>query len=88
MKNLLLASVAIVACSTPLFAAEPGKTVGQASSSGASSFYLGQDTVTMNCEVINVRPAVGGGGTIEVIGSAHPTLASAEAALKADKSCK
>jgi hypothetical protein len=86
MKNILLAIVALTAFTAPSFAAETAKTVGQAPPSAASSFYLGQDTVTKNCEVINVRPAAG--GTIKVIGAAHPTQASADAALTAEKSCK
>jgi hypothetical protein len=47
MKNVLLATVAILAFTAPSFAAEPAKTVGQAPASGASAFYLAQDTATM-----------------------------------------
>ncbi|SHG54264.1 hypothetical protein [Bradyrhizobium erythrophlei] len=83
MKSILLATVAILAFAAPSFAAEPDKTVGQAP---PSSFYLAQDTATMKCEVVNVQPAAG--GSMKAIGTAHPTKASAETALKADKTCK
>jgi len=85
MKKILLATVAILAFTAPSFAAEPDKTVGQAPPSGASSFYLAQDTATMKCQVVNTQPAAG--GNVKVIGTAHPTQASAETALKADKTC-
>jgi hypothetical protein len=61
-------------------------SINMAPPSGASSFYLAQDTATMKCEVVNVQPAAG--GNMKVIGAAHPTHASAETALKADKTCK
>jgi hypothetical protein len=86
MKKVLLATVAILALAAPSFAAEPAKTVGQAPPSSASSFYLAQDTATMKCQVVNVQPAAG--GSMKVIGAAHPTKASAETALTADKTCK
>ena len=86
MKKVLLATVAVVAFAAPLFAAETDKTVGQAPPSGTSSFYLAQDTATMKCEVVNAEPAAG--GNMKAIGMAHPTHASAETALKADKTCK
>jgi hypothetical protein len=86
MKNVLLATVAILAFTAPSFAAEPAKTVGQAPASGASAFYVAQDTATMKCQVVNTQPAAGGG--MKVIGMAHPTQASAETALTADKTCK
>ena len=85
MKKILLATVAILAFAAPSFAAEPDKTVGQAPPSGASSFYLAQDTATMKCQVVNAQPAAG--GNMKVIGAAHPTHASAETALTADKTC-
>jgi hypothetical protein len=85
MKKILLATVAILAFTAPSFAAEPEKTVGQAPPSGASSFYLTQDTATMKCQVANAQPAAG--GNWKVIGTAHPTHASAETALTADKTC-
>jgi len=44
MKKLLLATVAILAFTAPSFAQD--KTVGQAPPSGASSFYLAQDTAS------------------------------------------
>jgi hypothetical protein len=71
---------------TCIRAGQTDKTIGQAPPSGASSFYLAQDTATMKCEVVNVQPAAG--GNMKVIGTAHPTHASAETALKADKTCK
>jgi hypothetical protein len=86
MKKVLLATVAIVAFTAPSFAAETAKTVGQAPPSGASSFYLAQDTATMKCQVVNIQPAAG--GKMKVVGAAHPTQASAETALTADKTCK
>jgi hypothetical protein len=86
MTKILLATVAILAFAAPAFAQDKtDKTIGQAPS-GASSFYLAQDTATMKCEVVNVQPAAG--GNMKVIGAAHPTHASAETALKADKTCK
>lgn len=84
MKKILLATVAILAFTAPSFAQD--KTVGQAPPSGASSFYLAQDTATMKCEVVNAQPAAG--GSMKIIGMAHPTQASAKAALAADKTCK
>jgi len=85
MKKALLATIAVLAFAAPSFAAEPAKTVGQAPS-GASSFYLAQDTATMKCQVVSIQPAAG--GSMKVIGAAHPTQASAETALTADKTCK
>jgi hypothetical protein len=82
MKKILLATVAIVAFSAPSFAAEPAKTIGQA----PPSFYLAQDTATMKCQIVEVQPVAG--GSMKVVGAAHSTQASAEAALKADKTCK
>jgi hypothetical protein len=83
MNKILLATVAILAFAAPSFAQD--KTTGQAPPSGASSFYLAQDTATMKCQVVNTQPAAG--GNMKVIGTAHPTQASAETALKADKAC-
>jgi ABC-type sugar transport system substrate-binding protein len=85
MKKTLLATVVILAFAAPSFAAEPDKTVGQAPPSGASSFYLAQDTATMKCQVVNAQPAAG--GNMKVIGAAHQTQASAQTALTADKTC-
>ena len=87
MKKILLATVAILAFAAPAFAQDKtDKTIGQAPPSGASSFYLAQDTATMKCQVVNAQPAAG--GNMKVIGAAHPTQASAQTALKADKTCK
>jgi ABC-type sugar transport system substrate-binding protein len=85
MKKILLATVATLAFAAPSFAAEPAKTVGQAPPSGATSFYLAQDTGSMKCQVVNTQPAAG--GSLKVIGTAHPTQASAETALTAEKTC-
>jgi hypothetical protein len=85
MKKILLATVAVLAFAAPSFAAETAKTVGQAPPAGAASFYLAQDTATMKCEIVSTQPAAG--GKLKVIGTAHPTQASAETALKADKAC-
>ena len=84
MKKILLATVAVLAFAAPSFA-QQDKTTGQAPPSGASSFYLAQDTGTMKCRVVNAQPAAG--GNMKVIGAAHPTQASAETALAADKTC-
>jgi len=86
MKKILLATIAILAFAAPSFAAEPAKTVGQAPPSAASSFYLAQDTATMKCQIVETQPAAG--GSMKVVGAAHPTKASAETALTADKTCK
>src|SRR6202158_5829124 len=83
MKKILLATVAILAFAAPSFAQD--KTIGQAPPSGASSFYLAQDTATMKCQVVNAQPAAG--GNMKVIGAAHPTQASAQTALAAEKTC-
>jgi hypothetical protein len=83
MKKILLATVAILAFAAPSFAQD--KTVGQAPPSGASSFYVAQDTASMKCQVVNAQPAAG--GNMKVIGAAHPTHASAQTALTADKTC-
>ena len=85
MKRILLAAVATLAFAAPSFAAEPAKTVGQAPSSAATSFYLAQDTATMKCQIVEAQPAAG--GSMKVVGAAHGTKASAETALKADKTC-
>jgi hypothetical protein len=85
MKTILLATVAILAFAAPSFAAEPEKTVGQAPPAAASSFYLAQDTATMKCQIVNAQPAAG--GSMKVVGAAHPTQASAQTALAADKTC-
>lgn len=86
MKKILLTTVAVLAFAAPSFAAESAKTVGQAPPTAATSFYLAQDTATMKCQVVNAQPAAG--GTMKVIGAAHPTQASAQTALTADKTCK
>ena len=79
MKRILLATVAVLVFASPSFAAETGKTVGQS----PSSFYLAQDTATMKCQIVESQPAAG--GSMKVVGAAHTTKASAETALKADK---
>jgi hypothetical protein len=81
MKKLLLATVAIVAFSAPSLAQTP-KTTGQA----PPSFYLAQDTATMKCQIVETEPVAG--SSMKVVGAVHSTKASAEAALKADKTCK
>jgi hypothetical protein len=81
MKKILLATAAILAFAAPSFA-QTAKTVGQA----PPSFYLVQDSATMKCQIVEAQPAAG--GTIKVVGAAHSTNASAETALKADKTCK
>lgn len=86
MKKILLATVTVLAFAAPSFAAETGKTVGQAPPSGASTFYLAQDTASMKCQVVSTQPAAG--GSMKVIGAAHPTQSSAQTALTADKTCK
>ena len=81
MKKSLLATVAIVAFSVPSFAAETAKTVGQSS----LSFYLAQDTATLKCQIVQIRPVAG--SRMKAIGTAHSTKAAAETALNADKTC-
>ena len=86
MTKILLATVAILACTAPSFAQQQqDRTTGQAPPSGASSFYLAQDTATMKCQVVNAQPAAG--GNMKVIGAAHPTQAEAQTALAAEKAC-
>jgi hypothetical protein len=81
MKKILLSAVTILAFTAPSFAAEPAKTVGQA----PTSFYLAQDTATMKCQIVETQPVAG--GSMKAVGAAHATKASAETALKADKTC-
>jgi hypothetical protein len=81
MKKSLLATVAIVAFSVPSFAAETAKTVGQS----PLSFYLAQDTATMKCQIVELRPVAG--SRMKAIGTAHSTRAAAETALNTDKTC-
>jgi hypothetical protein len=84
MTKILLATVAILAFAAPSFAQDKtDKTVGQAP--GASSFYLAQDTATMKCQIVDAQPAAG--GNMKVIGTAHPTQASAQTALAAERTC-
>ena len=89
MTKILLATVAILAFTAPSFAQQQqqpqDRTTGQAPPSGASSFYLAQDTATMKCQVVNAQPAAG--GNMKVIGAAHPTQAEAQTALAAEKTC-
>ena len=90
MTKILLATVAILAFTAPSFAQQQQQqqdrpTTGQAPPSGASSFYLAQDTATMKCQVVNAQPAAG--GNMKVIGAAHPTQAEAQTALAAEKTC-
>ena len=82
MKKFLLTTIAVLAFAAPAFAAQTAKTVGQA----PPAFYLAQDTATMKCDIVEVQPMAG--GNMKAIGAAHTTKASAEAALKADKTCK
>lgn len=85
MTKILLATVAILAFTAPSFA-QQDKTTGQAPPSAASSFYVAQDTATMKCHVVNAQPAAG--SNMKVVGTAHPTMGSAQTALAADKTCK
>jgi hypothetical protein len=90
MTKILLATVAILAFTAPSFAQQQQQpqdrpTTGQAPPSGASSFYLAQDTATMKCQIVNAQPAAG--GNMKVIGAAHPTQAEAQTALAAEKAC-
>jgi hypothetical protein len=47
-------------------------------------FYLVQDTATKKCSIVKTEPTI---STIKLVGDAHKTMAQAEAAMKADKSC-
>jgi hypothetical protein len=40
----------------------------------------------MKCQIVSTQPAAG--GSMKVIGAAHPTQSSAQTALTADKTCK
>jgi hypothetical protein len=84
MKKLLV-TTAILGFAASAFAAETPKTVGLAPASGASGYYLAQDTGSMKCEVLNTQPAAG--GKLKVIGAAHTTQAEAQTALTAEKTC-
>src|SRR5665647_302232 len=81
MKKSLLAMVAIVAFSVTSFAAETPKTVGQL----PLSFYVAQDTATLKCQIVELRPVAG--SRMKTIGTAHSTRSAAETALNADKTC-
>jgi hypothetical protein len=81
MKKLLLATVATVVFSTTSFAVETAKPVGQT----PQSFYLAQDTATMKCQIVEMRPIAG--SLMKAIGTAHSTRTAAETALNADKTC-
>ena len=81
MKKLLLATVATVVLSTSSFAVETDKPVGHA----PQSFYLAQDTATLKCQIVDMRPVAG--SRMKAIGTAHSTKAAAETALNADKTC-
>jgi hypothetical protein len=50
----------------------------------AGEYYLVQDSVTKKCSVVESEPTI---DTIKVVGAVHATMAEAEAAMKADKSC-
>lgn len=50
----------------------------------AGEFYLVQDTATKKCSIVETEPTV---NRMKVVGDAHKTMAQAEAAMKADKSC-
>jgi hypothetical protein len=39
----------------------------------------------MKCQIVETQPVAG--GSMKVVGAAHSTKASAETALKADKTC-
>jgi hypothetical protein len=43
-------------------------------------------TATMKCQIVEIQPAAG--GSMKVVGAAHPTRAPAETALTGDKTCK
>ena len=81
MKTLLINTMAAFVFSTSSFAVEAARPVGQAQ----PSFYLAQDTATMKCQIVETQPVAG--GSMKVVGAVHSTKASAEAALKADKTC-
>ena len=85
MKSILLATVAILAFAAPSFAQDKDKTTGQAPPSGASSFYVVQNTTTMKCAVINRQPAAD--DKMKVIGAAHSSQVEAQTALIAYNTC-
>jgi hypothetical protein len=81
MKKRLLATVATVVFSTTSFAVETAKPAGHP----PQSFYLAQDTATLKCQIVQIRPVAG--SRMKAIGTAHSTKAAAETALNADKTC-
>jgi hypothetical protein len=86
MRNILLATVAILAFTAPSFAAEPAKTGDQTPpSSAAPSFYLAQDTETMKCQIVDAEPAADSG--LKVVGTSYSTEELAETAMAANKTC-
>ena len=50
----------------------------------ADEYYVVQDTGTMKCSIVETMPTV---DTIKVVGEVNKTMAEAEAAMKAEKSC-
>ncbi len=85
MKNILLATVAILAFAVPSFAQQKDKTTGQAPPSSASSFYVVQDATTMRCAVVNRQPAAD--DKMKVIGDAHSSQKEAQNSLIAHRTC-
>lgn len=50
----------------------------------ANEYYLVQDSATKKCSIVETEPTI---STIKVVGDVHKTMAAAETAMKADKSC-
>jgi len=50
----------------------------------ADEYYVVQDTATKKCSIVEAVPTI---STIKVVGEAYKTMAEAEAAMKANKSC-
>jgi hypothetical protein len=50
----------------------------------ADEYYVVQDTATKKCSIVEAVPTI---STIKVVGETYKTMAEAEAAMKANKSC-
>ena len=71
-RQTLLAAIGVIALSVPAFA--------------ATEYYVAQDAKTMKCTAVDAKPD---GKTMMMVGTAaYKTKADADAAIKADKTCK
>ena len=73
MRKLIAAGIAVIALSMPAYAA-------------AAKFYVAQDATSKKCSVVDKKPD---GKAMMMIGKkSFATQVLADAAMKADKSCK